>query len=276
MIHTVKEIDMARTCLRKWAAKYLHRVEDPKHPNAADGIEMHSLLQRMCGPEGPAANAQPESKVGRWARALYGVTPPGVKCELEQSFALGAELSPDQPARRASFRIDFTLVGPTGGFIAFGDWKSTAGPKYALAPPNAAPEAQQKALGNDLQANLEAFGFMRVFGLDAVPIRWLYVDKKTDRTWSVDAHMTLAGTTEWLQENALPWMRVVERLRALHAAGQTPPLQMVPHEPIACDGVGRMCSFLGACQMRESRITTVQIKTWANAPETTTTEEPNQ
>jgi hypothetical protein len=251
--HSVKEITMARECLRKWAAKYLHRLTDPKGFQAQDGIDMHELLRAMCGPAGPAANTQPESKIGRWARALYPLTPPGVLCELEQTF--------DYRGHRASFRIDFTCRDPqTGDFCAFGDWKSCAGPKWALTP---------DTLRTDLQANLEAYGFMVTFGRTEVPIRWLYVDKKTDRAWHVDARMTLAQTDSYLQEHALPWMRLVERMRQLHAAGQTPPLASVPHDPIACDGVGRMCAFLGACQMRTvpNAPTITQIRLWADQPE---------
>ncbi len=250
MIHSTKEIDLARTCLRKWAAKYLHRCPDPKHANAQDGIDLHEVLRAMCA-QGPSANVHPESKIGRWARALYPLTPPGVLCELEQQFEIFG--------RTASFRIDFTLPG----FDGFGDWKSCAGPKWALAGPDASAEAQQAGLAGDLQANLEAFGFCTVFGRTEVPIRWLYVDKKTDRAWHVDALMTRAGTEAWLRENALPWMLVIERMRALHAAGQTPPLAAIPHAPIACDGVGRMCAFLGHCKMQQSPVQLTQIRQWA-------------
>lgn len=245
MIHSTKEISMARNCLRQWAAKYLHRLPDPKHPNAQDGIDMHELLRAMCA-QGPTANAQPESKIGRWARALYPLTPPGVLCELEQQFTIFG--------RTASFRIDFTLPG----FDGFGDWKSCAGPKWALTP---------ETLVKDLQANLEAYGFCTVFNRTEVPIRWLYVDKKTDRAWHVDAHLTKAGTEAYLEENALPWMKLIEKMRALHATGQTPPVQAVPHDPIACDGVGRMCAFLGACQMRTSDVNLIQLRQWADQPE---------
>lgn len=250
--HSTKEIDLARTCLRKWACKYLHRLPDPKHPAAQDGIDFHELLRAMCGPAGPAANAQPESKIGRWARALYPLTPPGVVCELEQTFPYRGH--------RASFRIDFTVRGPDGSFVAFGDWKSCAGPKWALT---------DRTIVDDLQANLEAFGFMTVFGLTEVPVRWLYVDKKTDRAWHVDGRFTLAQTDEWLAEHALPWMRLIERLRALHAAGQTPPVASVPHDPLACDGVGRHCAFLGRCQMRAGPTapTLIQLRQWADQPE---------
>lgn len=248
-IHSTKEIDLARTCLRKWAAKYLHRLPDPKHPNAQDGIDMHELLRAMCGPAGPAANTNPESKIGRWARALYPLTPPNVLCELEQTF--------DLFGHRASFGIDFTLRDPDGGFIAFGDWKSCAGPRWSL---------NEATIKSDLQANLEANGFCKVFGRTDVHVRWLYVDKKTEHAWPVDGHFTLDGTEAWLEEHALPWMRLIESMRALNPA---PPVVDVPHDPITCDGVGRMCPFLGACQMRTSPIVTIdRLLDWSRAGQT--------
>lgn len=251
-VHSTKEITMARECLRKWSAKYLHRLPDPKHAAAQDGIDMHELLRAMCGPAGPAANVQPESKVGRWARALYPLTPPNVVCELEQAF--------EYRGHRASFRIDFTVRGPDGAFVAFGDWKSgRMGSPWTLTP---------ATIGSDLQANLEAFGFMTVFGLTEVPVRWLYVDKKTERAWHVDGHFTLAQADAWLAQNAAPWMRLIERLRALHAAGATPLVTSVPHDPLACDGVGRMCPYLGPCQMRTvpTAPTLIQLRQWADQP----------
>ncbi len=246
-VHSTKEITLARNCLRQWAAKYLHRLPDPKGAAAQDGIDFHELLRAMCA-QGPAANAQPESRIGRWARALYPLTPPGVLGELEQHF--------DFQGHTASFRIDFTLPG----FDAFGDWKSCAGPRWALAGPGATADEQQAALGNDLQANLEANGFCKVFGRAEVPIRWLYVDKKTERAWPVDARMTLAGTEAWLTEHALPWMRLIERMRAL---APPPPVQAVPHDPLACEGVGKFCAYLGACQMKPSTVPLVQLHQWA-------------
>ncbi len=240
-VHSTKEISLARDCLRKWACKYLHNLPDPKGYQAQDGIDMHELLRAMCA-RGPAANTQPESKIGRWARALYPLTPPGVLCELEQHF--------DYRGHRASFRIDFTLPA----FDGFGDWKSCAGPKWSLTP---------ATIKTDLQANIEAYGFCKVFGRTDVPIRWLYVDKKTERAWHVDAHMTLAGTTAYLDEHALPWMRLIEKMRALGSTGATPAVTAVPHDPLACDGVGRMCAFLGACQMRQATTQLVQLHQWA-------------
>ncbi len=236
-IHTVKEIALIAECPRKWAAKYLHRLEDPKHPNAQDGIDMHAILQAMCT-HGPQANTSPESKVGKWARRLYPLTPSNVRSELESTFSLPCG------TRRASFKIDF--IAP--GFDEIGDWKSCAGPKWALAAPNATEAEQQAALENDLQANLEAFGFMQVFRKPQVGLRWLYVDKKTEHSWTVQGKLAYQQAGEWLMARAMPHVKLIEFLRSI----TLPSVQAVPHDELACGGAGKNCSFMGHCAFQPS------------------------
>ena len=45
---------------------------------------------------------------------------------------------------------------------------------------------------------------------------------------------------------------LIELFRELHDKGQMQTLQQMPHDIIACDGIGRFCSFLGHCQMKPS------------------------
>lgn len=243
-VHTVKEISLIAACVRQWGAKYLHRLNDPKGAGAQEGIDMHALLDAMCK-HGPQANVHPESKVGRWARALYPLTPPGAHTEIGQTFAL-PWLMPNGVQRQASFKIDFVRQD----FSGFGDWKSIKTAKYALTP---------ETIYNDLQANLESFGFMQAFGRTEVDIEWLYVEKETAKAWRVPATITLANATAWLEANALPWMQLIEALRSVQPA---PPVQALPHERIACDKGGRgqiYCSFLGACQFRPAPIKVEQL-----------------
>jgi hypothetical protein len=242
-VHTVKEIDLMRSCPRKHAAKYLHRLDDPKHANAQDGIDMHHILEAMLA-QGPASNTAPESKIGEWARALYPLTPAGARGELTQTF--------DLFGRRASFRIDWTAKA----FDGFGDWKSTSDPKWALAGPAATGEQQLTALSGDLQANLEAYGFCKVFRKSFVDLLWCYVEKSTCRTWTVAGRLYMQYCEEWLRANALPHIEMIELLRSVEP---TPAVQAVPHNIIACRGQGAQCSFLGACQFLDAPVTTEQL-----------------
>lgn len=230
---STKEIDLARSCLRKWAAKYLHRLPDPKHPKMQEGIDMHDLLRRMVV-RGVQENTAPESKVGAWARALYPETPSGAATEVDGEFELFGY--PTQ------YHIDWMAPG----FATFGDWKSTAGPQWALT-----------SLENDLQANLEAYGLMVNFKRDELLARWLYVDKKTCKTWRVERLMQKAACLAYLEREALPWMQVIAQMRALQPP--YPPVQAVPHEPVACEGRGHFCAFLGQCQFIPAVVTVEQV-----------------
>jgi hypothetical protein len=247
-VHSTKEISLICACVRQWAAKYLHRLPEVKTPQQQAGIDVHRLLETMLK-TGPGANAQPESEHGTWARALYPLAPAGALAELAYEYAFrGWTLSN---------RLDW--VAPD--WSEFGDFKTTAGPKWALAGPDATPVQQQAALEGDLQANVEAQGFMTITSRTSIPVRWCYVDKKNPKSaWTVRGVMSLERTSAFLAEKAVPWMRLIESLRAAYPRGTTPPpVQQMPHEMLACDGSGRRCSFLGACQFRPATITTDQL-----------------
>lgn len=239
---------MISACARQWAAKYLHRLPEVKTPQQQAGIDVHRLLEAMLK-TGPAANGDPESDHGSWARALYPLAPAGALAELGYDYQFAAYT--------LSNKLDW--VAPD--WSEFGDFKTTAGPKWALAGPDASPAQQQAALDGDLQANVEAQGFMTITSRSEIPVRWCYVDKRNPKSaWVVKGTMRRESTARSLEERAVPWMRLIESLRAAYPRGSTPPpVQSFPHELIACDGQGRRCSSLGACQFKPALITTDQL-----------------
>lgn len=244
-VHTVKEISMVAACVRSWACKYLHRLNDPKGPAANEGIETHQVLAEMLT-HGPTANVNPESKVGRWARALYPLTPLGAMSEIGQTFQLPTGGAWGDQPRQASFKIDFIRQD----FSGFGDWKTIKSVRYAL---------DEQTIHNDLQANLESFGWCTQFQRSAVHIEWLYCEKESCKTKRVEATIERASAQAWLETNALPWIQLIEALRSVNPP---PPVQALPHERIACDKGGRgqiYCSFLGACQFRPAPIKVEQL-----------------
>jgi hypothetical protein len=252
-VHSTKEIAMISACPRQWAAKYLHRLPEVKTPQQQAGIDVHRLLEAMLK-AGPAANVDPESDHGSWARALYPLAPAGALAELAYEFEFQGHV--------LSNKLDW--VAPD--WSEFGDFKTCAGPRWALAGPDATPVQQQQALEGDLQANVEAQGFMTITSRDSVPVRWCYVDKRNPKSaWTVKGTMRREATEAYLAERAVPWMRLIEQLRAAYPRGATPPpVQSFPHEMLACDGQGRRCSFLGACQFRPALITTESLLRLAN------------
>lgn len=243
---SIKEVGLAAECLRKWAAQYLHRCPDPKGQGAQDSIDLHALLEDMCD-NGPERNVQPESKIGKWARALYPLTPRPCRTEIRSTF--------DLFGYRASFKIDFVRED----FEEFGDWKANKD----------AERWRVKDLKQDLQANWEANGFMKVFGRQSVQLRWLYVDKATSRALPpmVDV-FTLEQTEAWLHERALPWMRLIEALRSVPMA----PVQAYPLDARACRGKGQNCNFMGPCQFRPASTTVEHLLQLAAQPRPKTQE----
>lgn len=263
-VYTTTELTGIGECVRKWACKRLHRLPDPKHPKAQDGIDMHQILEQMLR-HGPAANTEPESKIGKWARAVYPLAPPGAHPELEQSFELDLRAHATPADRfRSSFKIDWVRPDFTG----FGDWKKTGAVKWALAGPvdAKAPDeiekqraAQQAALAGDMQANLETYGFAKTMGFERdrpVTLRWCYVEAEHGKAWPVDGALTFAQAEAWLAANALPRLRLIRAMRALRPA---PPPAAIPHDITACGGTGRNCAFLGQCQFRQANMTTEQL-----------------
>lgn len=245
-VHSVKEVDLMRTCPRKHSAKYLHQLDDPKHANAADGIAMHNLLERMLQ-LGPQANADPESRIGKWARALYPHAPPQARTEVGQNFEMFG--------RRASFRLDWC----THDFTGFGDWKSTSGVQWALAGPDATPDAQQAALSGDLQANWENYGVCKTSRKSFQDLTWCYVDKKSTgspKTWTVKGRLSMQYSEHWLRQHALPHIEMIEILRSVQPM---PDVQAVPHEITACRGQGNNCAFLGSCQFQDAPVTVERL-----------------
>lgn len=231
--YTVKELTEIGECPRKWAAKRLHHLPDPKHPKAQEGIDMHALLADMLR-HGPSANVNPESKVGKWARAVYPLAPAGSHPEVQQSFVV--EL-PGGLSFQSSFAIDW--VAP--GFTGFGDWKKVGYSKYAL---------DAAALKLDLQANLECYGFAKTMGLpwgSPIPLRWCYVEAEHARAWAVDFAIAPCEAEAFIAERAAPRVRLIRAMRALQPV---PAVQAVPHDLTACGGSGRFCAFLGQCQFQ--------------------------
>ena len=258
-VHSDTELHAIGKCPRQWAARYLFHIPGgPKNEAAQEGIDMGQLLERMLN-EGPTANEQPESRIGRLARAVYPLAPPGAEAELHERFTF---VTPAPGGGTESHIVDLRCdwfvrpyhapeEGPRGAMI--GDWKRVKKAERALAGPRASAERQQQALANDLQANLYALGFMQLHGLNALPLRWCYVAADTEKAWPCDAVLTRVQCQAWLEVNALPRMRLIEQLRELHATGLIRSLHDLPHEPIACTfRSGIYCDWQGRCQFKPS------------------------
>jgi hypothetical protein len=252
--YTVKEINEIGECVRRWACSRVHRIPQQKTPAMQAGIDVHDVLSAMLR-QGPTANLHPETDVGKWARALYPMAPVGAHSELEHPFEIDLRhlTGVATDVFKSNFKLDF--VPPD--FTGFGDFKTCAGPNWAVCGPGADAQAQQTGLADDLQANVETYGFTKVMGFGDRPasLQWLYVDKKTLKTWQVRGALGFKQAEAWIAKNALPRMRLIRGLRALATAGPMP-VEAYPHDLTACTpnrpGQPIRCNYLGQCQMRQT------------------------
>ena len=246
VVHHYSHLDLLNKCPRKYVAKHLHKLPDEKGPSLQDGIDLHDLLDRMLT-DGPEANTDPESKIGGWARALYPLAPAGALPEISHTFELFG--------MRAGFKIDWTEPG----FAYFGDWKTSAAPEWALAE-EGSQTGNVGLLKNDIQANLYAYGFMKVFGLRSVTLEWCYVFKKSGKAEKRRHLFYLEEVEVWLRERVLPLMLTIEYLHKFSAANGPPPIQSLPFDQNACKRRnGISCAYLGQCQFKASHLTKHQL-----------------
>ncbi len=234
MAHSLKKLIEMQKCPRAFAAKRLLRLPDPKSPHLQEGIDFHELCESwlqgrgLCFKDGRACD--PESYLGRLARAALAYAPPGALPEMNQAF--------DLFGRTVECHID--SLRPD--WASFDDWKSSSGYN----------ELTNESLKNDLQAHWQAYGIMKGSGQSFIHGRWIYADKPSARAGKnvkvriAEGDFNLQESEAWLFKTAYPLLRLVELFEALPAA---PALESVPHDPLSCGGTGRFCAFLGRCKM---------------------------
>lgn len=243
--HSLKKCLEVLKCPRMHVAKRHHRLPDPKSPWLQFGIDFHAVCEGylVTGQLGQFTNRErtefalidPESHLGRLARASLTRAPQGAHAELNQAFALFG--------RDVECHIDW--VAPD--WAEFGDWKSSGG----------LGELTDATLHADMQANWQAHGLMVGSGQSAIRGRWTYADKRTgtkERPQVVireaSGTFKLAETTAFLERTVLPAFRLVELFDQLGAV----PLDSVPHDAITgCGGTGKWCPYLGHCRMQPSK-----------------------
>lgn len=241
---SLKKILMARECPRKHEGKYAHRLPDPMHPNAQEGIDFHSVCenwlasQRLaCKTKFGLADVLPESHLGKLALAALQFAPRGALPEVSQLFQLFG--------RTVQFKID--ALAPQ--WEHFWDWKKSSGPRWELT---------DETLAKDMQFHFQAYGMMQASGRTVMSATWVYVDKKTYKTRPAKASTTLGESEAFLREHALPAMKQIEFYESIQP---TPAFHSVPHDITACGGTGHFCNFYGRCQMIPAPLDLVQLRT---------------
>lgn len=239
---SVKQLEMAHSCPRKWALHYLFGAPQLEGDALVLGNALHAQMKALL--TGAMPSHQPESFVGKMARELlqYAQNRSGrAVAEIERVIEL------PEYGFRVDLRADY-LDKPV-----FKDWKTTGAPSRAAKLPNGKFWALQ-SLQNSWQANVYAFLLMREHwkGLGAVEAEWCYVSKKFKQgqrpvTWTVPHVFEWETTKAWFEKHALPVVALIKELRELHEAGRLDTGSLVPHNAKSCEFRGLFCDAAGRC-----------------------------
>ena len=250
---SVKQLEMAHSCPRKWAFHYLEGIPQLEGEALSVGNAVHHDMK--CLTTGQPPKHGPETYVGKMCRALlpYAENRSG----QHQSEIVKLVELPEYDLK-VDLRADY-LDKPV-----FKDWKTTGAP-YKTAtirsPGGGKKFWAKQTLENDFQANIYAFLLMRShwFGTLECDAQWVFVSKKFKRgqepkVWTVEHHFAWNGARDWFQKNVLPVAELIRSMRQMWAEKQLDQARLVPHNAKSCEGVGLFCDASGHCGFIKSPV----------------------
>jgi hypothetical protein len=243
---SVKQLEMAHGCPRKWAFHYLEGVPQLEGEALSVGNAVHHDMKCLILGETPKHG--PETFVGKMCRALL---PYAQNISGRHVPEIIKQVHLPEYGLKVDLRADY-LDRPV-----FKDWKTTGAPtKNATLPvPGGGkkPWAKQ-CLENDFQANIYAFLLMRDHwaGQTEVDAQWVFVSKKfkagqEPRVWTVEHHFTFAQAKAWFETNVIPVAALIRSMREAWAEKQLDKARLVPHNAKSCEGTGLFCDASGHC-----------------------------
>jgi PD-(D/E)XK nuclease superfamily len=247
---SVKQLEMAFSCPRKWAYHYLEGVPQLEGEALAVGNALHAQMKALLTGTKPAHG--PETFIGKMAREL-------MQYAEGRSVRAVSEIVKQVPLPRYGVRVDLRC-----DFMdrpKFKDWKTTGAPSRTAKLQNGRLWALAD-LTNDFQFNIYAFLLMEDHwkGTTEVEGEWCYVSKKfqsgqTPKTWTVKKVITYAEALAWWETYCVPVIALIKELKALWAEKQLDRARMVPHNPASCEWTGHFCDAAGHCAMVSSPVT---------------------
>lgn len=247
---SVKQLEMAHSCPRKFAYHYLEGVPQLESENLSIGNAVHSQMKALiCGEH---TKYGPETFIGKMCRELvpYATNQSGrhvseiIKIVELPEYGLKVDL-------RADYLDRPRLL----------DWKTTGAP-YKTAKYKGKFWAPQ-SLVNMWQPNIYSFLLMRDHwaGLTEVEAEWVYVSKKfkhgqTPKTWTINHTFTYAEAKSFFETYAVPTANLIRDLRAAWKAKELDSARLVPHHPVSCEYTGVWCDASGHCGMISSPVMT--------------------
>lgn len=226
-------------CIRKWAAQKLAHLDSPPGKAAQLGTAAHKQLELYI-----ATGREPDdTKAGQLAREAIPFLPrPREELDEESRFSfvhneLGVILNGIR---------DFSAAG------VLGDLKTTSNPE--------ANALTEETIRTDEQAVVYALaGFLDDPTLEEIELVWIYVrtvkDANKKKAFPVTGKFTREEAFAAFSEVLAPRILEMKAARAYYEAqAQSVPdikvrLNMLPNDPVACDGVGTWCPAAEFCDM---------------------------
>lgn len=241
---SASQISTFRDCARKWAWRYIAKIESPTHPSAVLGTEVHDT---QLGPyllEGREFDFTRDS--GYIAASLLAFLPkPKTRgLEVEKHFVLPSPASGGKFAYQGYedlYLPDSGLVpGMPGGAPFVGDFKTTGDLKWAK---------NEKALSVDVQAMLYATNAIYETRADKVDLAWMYAQTKGPRK---SKRTYLRVTADHVVEQFKAIEDTAVELFSVRAASQDRPaeefvLSLRP-TPGSCEAYGG-CPYRAKCNL---------------------------
>lgn len=259
-------------CPRKWMLMYPFHW--PKVPNAAliDGVLLHRCIDERW-------RMSDELWIARW-RAL-GRSPTGREWSWYADLGLAmirhvpVHERPPQGMSEQTFFLELPHLD-TAIYIKpdylnikkFRDWKSTAADRqkseWVLQEQGWWPTPQlggpaYQSITNDLQSRIYAHGLMQLLDWDKVQAEWVYGSKRKAaggrvKTWTCGTTFERDETHRWFVRYVEPLIVFANGLRRAWEEKQIDSPLLIPHNPQACDSVGKFCDAFGACRLYKSPI----------------------
>jgi len=249
---SVKQLEMAYHCPRKWAYHYLEGVPQLEGEALAIGNAVHHDMK--CLITGAPPKYGPESFIGKMCRELFANY---VKNESgrHQSEIIKLVKLPEYKLQ-VDLRADY-LDKPK-----LKDWKTTGAPSPKARLPVVGGGKKfwaLQTLENEFQPNVYSYLLMRDHwkGITAIPAEWCFVSKKfkdgqTPRTWVVPGVFEWEATKAWFEKYVVPTAELIRDMRAAWAEKTLDSARLVPHNPRACEGSGLFCDAAGHCAFKSS------------------------
>lgn len=226
-------IDTWRTCQRKWAYRYIGRLDSPPNASAALGTAVHATIENhVRGVAYIDATPHPYGPTpGQIASQALAYLPPRVLA-VEQRFAFRADVYGNiDPAGEVELNGLIDLVGEDeaegGAFV--NDWKTTKDFRYAKTP---------EVLAQDPQAIIYAAAWEIATGAAYTRGRWTYLH--TGLRGARPSRFAISG------RRALPMLSNDFRGIVHARRNWTDPTQ-APTNLSACKAYGG-CAYLQICQ----------------------------